>query len=151
MDDKKAKIGKDAVAVGETDADVGDGSVVITNADILPPGHKAVAIGAGAVAYVDDVIVGFAGPRQHDLVIWKYPIDLAFEIKIKMPKAAHIVYLGQQRESLCIWILCDPDADMETRAFRIYGTGISIPPGWTYVGTAIFEDGAYVWHLFEGE
>lgn len=83
------------------------------------------------------------------MTIWKYEIDWQDEVEIEMPKDAQILCVENQRERLCIWVLCDPNANTETRTFRICPTGEAISG--TYIGSAIFQNGAYVWHLFEGE
>jgi len=53
-----------------------------------------------------------------------------------------------QHETLCIWVLLDPDNEKEEVKFRIFGTGhpVGIGKDWGYCGTA--QLGAFVWHLF---
>ena len=61
-----------------------------------------------------------------------------------------------QRETPCLWALVNPDAPMETRTFRVVGTGHDIPPDgadylWYHVGTFQMHGGYFVGHLFEQE
>lgn len=49
-----------------------------------------------------------------------------------------------------LWVMHDPDAKPELRAFRVFGTGQPLPPAAaTFVGTALI--GPFAWHLLEHE
>ena len=56
--------------------------------------------------------------------IYKYPLAIDDFQHIPMPKGAVILHVGNQRESLNMWALVDPDKKLtELRAFRVAGTG----------------------------
>jgi len=79
--------------------------------------------------------------------VWKFE----FEIKdgpqaVVMPMGAHLLSVGMQRDTLCLWAFVDTAAVTEKRFFVVHGTGHPIKLGETYVGTAMH--GALVWHLF---
>lgn len=85
--------------------------------------------------------------------IYKYTIPIQDEVEIEMKKDTHILCVKNQREQLCIWALCSPDAEDILRSFRVYGTGHEIEQGKSagmYIGTAVFQNGALIWHLFAG-
>ncbi len=81
--------------------------------------------------------------------IYKYPISLSSDVRVKIPLAALIVQVGLDGEGVpCVWALCNPDEIIkQERQFGIYGTGGRVPLFWTYVGT--FHDLPAVWHVFE--
>ncbi|MDX2838014.1 hypothetical protein PV377_03170 [Streptomyces ipomoeae] len=47
-----------------------------------------------------------------------------------------------------VWAIHTNDLP-ETRTFRVYGTGHTLPPDVQHVGTAIAPGGQLVWHLIE--
>jgi len=83
-------------------------------------------------------------------VIWKFEFETNDVVEIQMPKHAEILYLNVQHNP-CIWALCNPSAQRETRVFRIYGTGspISQETPKTYIGSYHLMSGALVFHVFE--
>lgn len=62
-----------------------------------------------------------------------------------------IIHVATRHEDCVeIWFINDPAAETETRAFRVVGTGHTMPPALaTHVGTAITPSGRLVWHLME--
>jgi len=80
-------------------------------------------------------------------VIFKYPLDGS--LRVSLPAGAKILTVGNQREELMLWAEVDTTASSEMRQFRVYGTGDQMPddPG-TWVGTALFMQGAVVWHVY---
>lgn len=77
-------------------------------------------------------------------VVYKYAIDL----EVKMPSQAQIVCVDTQQDKPFIWAVVDTESPEEIRAFRVYGTGESIPDGLRrYIGT--YRVGPFVWHVFE--
>ena len=81
--------------------------------------------------------------------IWKFEllsgaIDVPKDAKFLSCKAT----IQFQGVKLCVWMLVDPDADPETRRYRIIGTGRAFDPeGYEYFATV--QDGeGFVWHLF---
>ena len=85
--------------------------------------------------------------------IYKYELAVdAFTQTIIMPKGAKILHFGNQNNALMIWAEVDPSWVEETRFFRVLATGANNYPEdqkLSYVGTALFYDGAFVWHLYE--
>jgi hypothetical protein len=68
-----------------------------------------------------------------------------------MPKGAEILTVQRQGNMACIWAIVDPNADRERRVFEVFGTGQSMHDDMgverEYVNT--FQQGPYVWHVFE--
>lgn len=81
-------------------------------------------------------------------VIWKYPLEIATDVRLQMPAGARLLTVQIQNETPCLWAVVDPRAEKELRVFSWYGTGhehSSIPC--THIGTV--QLGALVFHLFE--
>lgn len=70
------------------------------------------------------------------------------EFQIQMPEGAEIVTLREQYGRPTVWYVCDPQAKIVARGFRIVGTGHVAPDVGKYVGT-FFVDGVFVFHVFE--
>lgn len=82
--------------------------------------------------------------------IYKYQIEPQGVIAVGMPAGAKILSLQVQCDTLCIWALVDPEAEMVIRAFRMYGTGHDMDtPDLPHVGTFQLHGGALVFHLFD--
>ena len=87
--------------------------------------------------------------------IHKYVLDIrkcddVFEVQ--MPQDAEVLSFNNQLEKFCIWALVDTDKPRVTRKFGLMGTGRthSQPDKiGKFIGTALFEHGIYVFHLFE--
>lgn len=84
--------------------------------------------------------------------IWKFPLAVMDRQRVLMPKGTEILTVQRQSEQACIWAIVDDQAEMETRAFDIYGTGNPMPElamgdARKYVGT--FQAPPFVWHVFE--
>lgn len=82
------------------------------------------------------------------LTIWKAEIaqgDHSFEA----PEGAEILTAREQGDALCIWFRCDPTRPKETRRVDVCGTGSANAPAGRYVGSAQFNDGSLVFHVFE--
>lgn len=87
---------------------------------------------------------------QPEKTIWKFGLEARDGVAIDMPKGAEILSLQVQGSTPCIWALCDPHAEPETRYFRTYGTGhpVESEPG-RFIGTYQIMNGALVFHVFE--
>ena len=84
--------------------------------------------------------------------VWKFPLALADEVELDIPRGAEMLDFQMQGRTLCIWALVDPEAPKELRTFRVAGTGHPLPDeGLRYIGTTQQLGGALVWHLFECE
>ncbi len=84
-------------------------------------------------------------------VIYKYPLALTPAQSIYLPEGAKILHFGNQNEIPTLWVEVDPDAAVELRYFRMVGTGHKSPTDImsVYIGTASFNSGYLVWHLYE--
>lgn len=87
--------------------------------------------------------------------IYKYPFAVNDTAAIAMPLGACILSLQVQHGVPCLWALVDPEQPVETRSFRIFGTGeeidIDIPvvTRSRYIGTFQLLGGDFIWHMFE--
>lgn len=81
--------------------------------------------------------------------IFKYVFDIGDYIKIAMPVGAKILHVAMQQGDPCLWALVNPDHSVETRQFRIFGTGHPIDEPESLVHIATFQQPPFVWHLFE--
>lgn len=70
---------------------------------------------------------------------------------IDMPAGARIVHVDTQGAGVYAWALVDEfeDTPVERRLLGFTGTGVVVPAGWEYVGTAATPDRALLWHVFE--
>ena len=82
--------------------------------------------------------------------IWKWTLAVTDKQSLQMPKGAKILTVQEQGGMPQLWAYCDPTEPLETRTFRIVGTGnpIDQDPG-DYIGTFQMRDGALVFHVFE--
>jgi len=84
--------------------------------------------------------------------IYKYRVERVDHPVIQMPKGAHVLTFQNQREEPCIWAIVDPEVETEPRVFLLAGTGHPFPEDPTsvrHLGTAQFNGGNLVFHLFE--
>jgi hypothetical protein len=83
--------------------------------------------------------------------IFKYPLGVAGELGLSMPKGAQLLSVQVQHGKPCLWALVDVNAPTAQRRLAIRGTGHhcgSIPAS-AFVGTFQLEGGAFVGHLFD--
>lgn len=86
------------------------------------------------------------------LMIFKYPVPLDGVAEIQMHKGATVLTVQAQGGIPCIWAIVDPDAEMEIRRFRLFGTGHPLDidlPQYRYIGTFQLAGGGFIGHLFE--
>ncbi|KKN27722.1 hypothetical protein LCGC14_0861460 [marine sediment metagenome] len=86
------------------------------------------------------------------MFIYKYPFEVSDTVEIMMPTKARILTVQTQSNAPCIWALVDGDKPLETRRFRVFGTGheFNIDPIQSkYIGTFQLMDGGFIGHLFE--
>lgn len=81
-------------------------------------------------------------------VIYKYTFEIEDAFGIEMPQGAMILKAEMQGKNPCIWALVNPDALREVREFRVLGTGHHYNFD-HLVHVATFQQGLFVWHLFE--
>ena len=81
--------------------------------------------------------------------IYKYPFPVIQNVTIKMPKGARILTVQMQGENPYIWAIVDQNMTKEDRHFKVYGTGhdLNMKQNEEYIGT--WQEGSFVWHLFE--
>jgi hypothetical protein len=83
--------------------------------------------------------------------IYKYPLSVSDKQTIKMPVGAQILTVQVQESAPCIWALVESEKEDEDRYIEIFGTGrqIHVDMGIDryYIGT--FQQGPFVWHVFE--
>lgn len=80
--------------------------------------------------------------------IWKAVIaqdDHSFEA----PIGAELLTAREQGSDLCVWFRCNPDLPKEKRRVEVCGTGWENSPQGRYVGSAHFDGGQLVFHVFE--
>ncbi len=85
-------------------------------------------------------------------IIYKYPIGPEGECTVMMPRGAKVLSYQNQEETACIWALVDPDEPTQPKRFYLVGTGYEMqynPSALRFIGTALFQGGIYVNHLFE--
>lgn len=86
--------------------------------------------------------------------IWKFPLNVADEQVVSMPRDAIVLDVQVQYGIPCIWALVELNEPFfeETRKFRTIGTGSEVPDDideHTYVGTYQLVGGKFVGHVFE--
>ena len=80
--------------------------------------------------------------------IWKATIaqdDHSFDA----PRGAELLTAREQGDNVCVWFRCDPTQPSEKRRVEVCGTGWDNAPSGRYVGSAHFDGGALVYHVFE--
>jgi hypothetical protein len=73
---------------------------------------------------------------------------------LQLPAGAEVLSVGPPRDGedkpLDLWALVDPEAPLEARTFRIYGTGHDVPDFYgLFVGTVQLYGGSLIFHVFE--
>ena len=81
--------------------------------------------------------------------VWKFPLIIVDRQFVQMPELAIPLFVAEQYGALCLWAEVNPDAISEAVEIAIVGTGHpKIEYGWGYIGSAICEGGALVWHIY---
>lgn len=75
--------------------------------------------------------------------IHKFPIGQPIEA----PADAKVVLIGAQGNRVCVWLEIETTKPTARRLFSMYGTGHPIPDSAVHVGS--FQDGSFVWHIYE--
>jgi len=88
--------------------------------------------------------------------VWKFTLPVnaltaSFTTLLRIPQRAEFRHCAAQRNTIALWYeIPDPAAPTEPRRFQLFGTGTgTIGDHLTYVGTALFDDGALVLHVYE--
>lgn len=84
--------------------------------------------------------------------IFKYPVEMVDDPKIAMPRGALVLSVQAQGDMPQVWALVDDQRPLETRSFKLRGTGHAADDveGSRFIGTFQMKGGALVFHLFEG-
>ena len=77
--------------------------------------------------------------------------DVKDAISFSMPEGARPLHVANQNGDLCIWALVDPSLDVANveRKFLVCGTGHPVMEPAIYIGTAHFNSGMLVLHVFD--
>lgn len=60
--------------------------------------------------------------------IWKYDLSLTRPVTaLSLPEGSKVLCVGLQGEQLCLWAEVYPESFPESRVFRVFGTGHSLP------------------------
>lgn len=85
--------------------------------------------------------------------IFKYQLKNTDIQDIQLPMHSEILCIQTQHGNPCIWVLVNPDNELETRAFEIFGTGHIVNCDTDiqrkYIGTYQVLGGDLVFHCFE--
>jgi hypothetical protein len=85
------------------------------------------------------------------ITVYKYQIYLDDVFELNLPKDAKILTAQAQGQNYFLWALVDTDAEKEKLLFRFAGTGHEIEKEIVHKLQHVnsFQDGSFVWHLFE--
>lgn len=84
-------------------------------------------------------------------VIYRYEILVDGEWH-SIEMRGDVVHVGCRKDNVVeFWSLVHPGALPAKRAFRVFGTGHTLPLGLRHVGTTISTSKLFAWHLFEDE
>jgi hypothetical protein len=80
--------------------------------------------------------------------IWKFKLRPYADVM--MPIGAKPLSVHGQSDEICLWAEVNTEANHEARRFVIVGTGHQIPQdAGAFIGSALLDDGRYVFHVFE--
>ena len=84
-------------------------------------------------------------------VIWKYVLNMVGTTKIQMPIGALFLSVGNQHETLTLWVLHDKSSVHETRRIQTVMTGeeVNLSTNDSFLGTVPFDNGNFIVHVFE--
>ena len=85
--------------------------------------------------------------------VFKYTMQINDRVEVELPEGAEILTVQCQLDQPQLWALVDPQAQRETRVFRIAGTGHPIEydmgSEYKYIDTFQMMNGSLVFHVFE--
>ena len=89
------------------------------------------------------------------MTIWKYPLDVIGEQKIKTPAEWKPVHVDHQDGRLTLWAEVDLGEELGTQVTRtivIVGTGHPFnAEGLTHIGSSLDPQRPLVWHVYEDD
>lgn len=84
-------------------------------------------------------------------VIYKYKLEITDVQRVPLRPGAKILTVQMQNGVPCLWALVDePFTHSEYRTIYIVPTGVSFQEVGRYIATFQTNDGALVFHVFEG-
>ena len=90
-------------------------------------------------------------------IVYKYPfpqkeiVDGDIQLVLELPVGSQILSVQYQRAELVLWAVIDLEVhEMQTRKFRVFGTGMKMPNKSVVLSfIATLQDDYLVWHIFE--
>jgi len=86
------------------------------------------------------------------LTVHKFPIQIADDQELNLPKDARVLTIQAQRDKPCLWALVDPEeAEAERWQLVTLGTGHPAPPDlamFGYFATYQLREGELVFHVY---
>lgn len=81
--------------------------------------------------------------------VFKYPL-LVIDIpqKIELPKGATFRHAAMQNGRPCLWFEVETSREIESRYFRVFGTGHKLPDEVIWFCATVLTD-LFVWHIYE--
>lgn len=83
--------------------------------------------------------------------IHKFELNLGGITELELPEGCRWLSVANQNEKLVLWVELDPDRPKVTCRFITVATGHNLRPSETgeFIGTALFQGGQFVFHVFE--
>ena len=87
--------------------------------------------------------------------IWKFELNpsISGNHSFKIPKDSEILTVQMQNNNPCIWVLVNPNNEVEERFFELFGTGHDVYCDMgidrKYINTVQMQEGSLVFHIFE--
>jgi hypothetical protein len=79
--------------------------------------------------------------------IYKWPWDRTSPtMKLPWSREDRLLLIAEQHGIVTLWAEQEDERAVDTREFRLVGTGSERPPGYEHVGSAIV--GETVWHVY---
>ena len=82
-------------------------------------------------------------------VIWKFQFNIVDEFMLMIPRDARFLHADIQAGVPCMWLMVDPNAEIENVKFMVIGTGNHFDGFGNIIHRSTFQDKGFVWHLFE--
>ena len=81
--------------------------------------------------------------------IWKQDFPATEGMYVaEFTQGAILLSAREQRGRVTVWALCNHDAPAENYKILVAETGYSVHSAHKFLGTAMFDSGAYVLHVF---
>lgn len=84
--------------------------------------------------------------------VWKYTLEWTDAPQpLMIPYESGVLlspHIAVQNNRLCLWPEVNTEREPQEYVFHVRGTGHEVPPDVDYLGSALMDDGAYVWHVF---